>query len=133
MRRDDPAAYVRLVANILADNLKIAVTHEIKRIERVIVDRVIEHEPTPHACDMLEIAKPIQYVSEGRTHIRDAIGVPGPDTPGDVGATPGGYCDRGPGGRAPIGDRARKLHDRPRMRVGISSVRVLPPPSLGDP
>jgi hypothetical protein len=90
MRRDDPAAYVRLVANILADNLKIAVTHEIKRIERVIVDRVIEHEPTPHACDMLEIAKPIQYVSEGRTHIRDAIGVPGPDTPGDVGATPGG-------------------------------------------
>jgi hypothetical protein len=48
MRRDDPAAYVRLVANILADKLKIAVTHEIKCIERVIVDRVIEHEPTPH-------------------------------------------------------------------------------------
>jgi hypothetical protein len=59
MRRDDPVAYVRVVANILPDNLEVAVTHEIKRIERVIVDRVIEHEPTQHACDMLEIAKPI--------------------------------------------------------------------------
>jgi hypothetical protein len=38
MRRDDPAAHVRLVANILPDNLEVAVTHEIKRIERVIVD-----------------------------------------------------------------------------------------------
>jgi hypothetical protein len=59
MRRDDPAAYVRLVANVLPDNLEVAVTHEIKRIERVIIDRVIEHEPQ-HTRDMLEIAKHIQ-------------------------------------------------------------------------
>jgi hypothetical protein len=45
MRRDDPAAYVRLVANILPDKLEVAVTHEIKRIEWVIVGQVIEHEP----------------------------------------------------------------------------------------
>jgi hypothetical protein len=44
MRRDDPAAYVRLVANILPDKLEVAVTHEIKRLEWVIVDPAIEHE-----------------------------------------------------------------------------------------
>jgi hypothetical protein len=45
MARDDPSGFVRVVANILPDKLEVAVTHEIKRIERVIVDKVIEHEP----------------------------------------------------------------------------------------
>jgi hypothetical protein len=44
MARDDPSGFVRVVANILPDKLDVAVTHEIKRIERVIVDRVIEHD-----------------------------------------------------------------------------------------
>jgi hypothetical protein len=47
MARDDPSGFVRVVANILPDKLEVAVTHEIKRIERVIVDRVIEHDATP--------------------------------------------------------------------------------------
>jgi hypothetical protein len=64
VRGDDPVAYVRVVASILPDQLDVAVTHEIKRIERVIVDRVIEHEPKQHARDMLERSKPIQDVSE---------------------------------------------------------------------
>jgi hypothetical protein len=49
MRRDDPAAYVRLVANILPDKLDVGVTHQIARIERVIVqipEKVIEHDDT---------------------------------------------------------------------------------------
>jgi hypothetical protein len=49
MRRDDPAAYVRLVANILPDRLDVGVTHQIARIERVIVqmpEKVIEHDDT---------------------------------------------------------------------------------------
>jgi hypothetical protein len=49
MRRDDPAAYVRLVANILPDKLDVGVTHQFARIERVIVqlpEQVIEHDDT---------------------------------------------------------------------------------------
>jgi hypothetical protein len=50
MRRDDPAAYVRVVANILPDKLDVDVA-QFQRIERVIVEVVharpalIEHEP----------------------------------------------------------------------------------------
>jgi hypothetical protein len=50
MRLDDPAAYVRVVANILPDQLDVGVTHRLAKIERVIVqmpERVIEHEPSP--------------------------------------------------------------------------------------
>jgi hypothetical protein len=49
MRRDDPAAYVRLVANILPDRLDVGIAHQFARIERVIVqvpERVIEHDDT---------------------------------------------------------------------------------------
>jgi hypothetical protein len=43
MRRDDPVAYVRVVANILPDKLDVDVKHSITRIERVIVDRTADH------------------------------------------------------------------------------------------
>jgi hypothetical protein len=42
------------VANILPDHLDVSVKHEIARIERMIVDRVIEHEPLPLAHDLAE-------------------------------------------------------------------------------
>jgi hypothetical protein len=60
MARDDPSGF-----NILPDKLEVDVKHQIERIERVIVDRVIEHEPqlvvdatsTQHDRDMLKIAE----------------------------------------------------------------------------
>jgi hypothetical protein len=54
MRRNDPAAYVRVVANILP-KLEVDVKHTVSRIEQVIVDRVIEHEPTQHARDIVNV------------------------------------------------------------------------------
>jgi hypothetical protein len=42
MRLDDPVAYVRVVANILPDQLDIGVQYQ--RIERVIVQ--VEHKPS---------------------------------------------------------------------------------------
>jgi hypothetical protein len=51
MRRDDPAAYVRVVANILPDKLDVDVAVQLQRIERVVIEPVeharpalIEHE-----------------------------------------------------------------------------------------
>jgi hypothetical protein len=49
MVRDDPGGFVRVVANILPDKLDVGVTHQLARIERVIVqlpERVIEHDDT---------------------------------------------------------------------------------------
>jgi hypothetical protein len=54
MIREDPGGFVRIVANILPDHLDVSVKHEIARIERMIVDRVIEHEPLPLAHDLAE-------------------------------------------------------------------------------
>jgi hypothetical protein len=62
-----------VIAGILPDKLEVDVKHEIARIERVIIDKVIEDEPaqpvvdatsTQHDRDMLKIAKHIQHVSE---------------------------------------------------------------------
>jgi hypothetical protein len=45
MIEQDPGGFVRVVANILPDKLEVDVKHTISRIERVIVDKVIEHDP----------------------------------------------------------------------------------------
>jgi hypothetical protein len=45
------ANHVRVIAGILPDKLEVDVKREIARIERVIIDRVIEHEPAQPVVD----------------------------------------------------------------------------------
>jgi hypothetical protein len=84
MIQDDPGGFVRVVANILPDKLEVDVKHTISRIERIIVDRVMEHGPL----------RPPDLISDAPSSARARR------------PRPGGGCRGGPRGCSHLGPSA---------------------------